>query len=76
MCSFNKGSAASLSRTTASVSSVGTFVKRLTTSRLTLLLEQIGALLILSTKWAVFLTYDEDLLARRLMIFIRKWLNW
>ena len=31
-----------------------------------------GALLILSMKWAEFLTYDEDLPARELMIFKKK----
>ncbi len=37
-------------------------------SKLTFWLERMGALLILSTKWADFWTYDEDLTARELMI--------
>ena len=61
MRSSSKGSAASLSRPTASVSSVSTFVNRLNTSKLTIWLEWMGVSLILSTKWAEFLTYDEDL---------------
>ena len=68
-------SAASLSRTTVSVSSVGTFVNRLTTSKLTIWLEWMGASLILSTKWAEFVTYDEDLPVSGLMISTRKLLN-
>ena len=39
VCSSSKGSAANLFRTTVSVSSVGTLVNRLTTSRLTIWLE-------------------------------------
>ena len=68
MRSSSKGSAASLSRTTASVSSVGTFVNRLPTSKLTIWFEWMGASLILSTKWAEFLTYDKDLAVSGLMI--------
>ena len=75
MRSSSKGSATSLSRTTASVSSVGTFVNRLTTSKLTVWLEWMGASLILSTKWAEFLTYDEDLPVSWLMISTRKQLS-
>ena len=75
VCSSSKGSAVSLSCTAASVSSLGTFGNRLTTSRLTVLLERMETLLILSTKWAKFLIYDKDLLGRGLMIFPRKWLN-
>ena len=71
----SKGSATSLSRTTASVSSVGTFVNRLTTSKITIWLGWIEASLILSTKRAVFLTYDEDLPLIRLMISTRNWLT-
>ena len=57
MRSSSEGSAASLSRTKAGVSSEGTFVNKLTTSKLTIWLEWMGASLILSTKWAEFLTY-------------------
>ena len=75
MCSSSKGSAVNLSLTTASVSSVGTFVNTLTTSRPTIWLERMGASLIPSTKWPEFLTYDKDLPARGLMIFTWKRLN-
>ena len=69
VCPSSKGSTVSLSRTTASVSLVATFVNRLTMSRLTIWLKWLGALLVLSAKWAEFLRYDEDLLARELMVF-------
>ena len=59
--SSSKVSAVCLFRTTASVSSVGTFVNRITTPRLTIWLEWMGVLLILFKKWAEFLAYDEDL---------------
>ena len=61
MLSSRKGSAANLSRTTASISSVITFVNRLNTSKLTNWLEWMRASLILATKWAEFLTYDYQL---------------
>ena len=73
--SSSKGSAVSLSRATVSVSSVGTFVNKLTTSKLTIWSEWMKASLILSTKWAEFLTYDEDLPVSGLMISTRKRLN-
>ena len=69
--SSSKGSAVSLSCITANVS-VGTFVNRVTTSRLTNLLEWMGSLLILTPMWEEFLTYDGDLQARGLMVFTRK----
>ena len=72
---FILGSAANLSRTTASISSVGTFVNRLTTSKLTIWLEWMGASLILPTKWAEFLTNDKDLPVSGPMISTRKRLN-
>ena len=75
MRSSSKGSAASLYRTTASVSSVDSFVNRLTTSKLTIWLEWMGSSLILSTKWAEFLTYDEDLRVCGLMISTKKRFN-
>ena len=73
--SSSKGSAASLSRTTASVSSVGTFVSRLTTPKLTIWLEWMGVSPILSTKWTEFLTYDENLPVSGSMISTKKRLN-
>ena len=73
--SSSKRSAASLSRTKASVSSVGNFVNWFTTSKLTIWLEWMGASLILSTKWSEFLTYDKDLPVSGLTISTRKLLN-
>ena len=68
-------SADSLSRTAANVQSVGSFVNIFTTPKLTIWLELMRALLILSTKLAEFLTYDEDLTTRGLMISTRMRLN-
>ena len=50
--SSSEVSAVNLSRATVSISSVGTLLNRLTTSRLTLWLEWKWALQIFSTKWA------------------------
>ena len=53
-------SEANLSLTTANASSVGTWVNKLTTSKLTIWLDMIGASLIISTKWDEFRTYEGD----------------
>ena len=64
-----------ITRTSASVSLVGTFVNRLTTFKLTIWLEWMRPSLIISTMWAEFLTYDENLPASGQMISTRKRLN-
>ena len=64
-----------LHRTSNYVSSVGTFVNRLTTSKLTIWIEWIETSLIFPTQWAEFLTYDKDLQVSGVVISTRKWLN-
>ena len=72
--SSSRGSAASLFRTTASVSLVGAFVNRLTTSKLTIWFRMNRGITDFLHK-AEFLTYDEDLPVSGLMISTRKRLN-
>ena len=60
---------------TLSVATVGTLVKRPTTSRLTINLECMGALLIFSTKLTELLIYMENLPNNGMTISTRKRLN-
>ena len=75
MHSSSERSAANLSHTTVRVSSVGTLMNRLTTSKLTIWNEWMGVLLIFYSKWQEFLIYYENLLVSGMTISTRKWLN-
>ena len=65
-------SAANLFRIPVSVSLVRILVNKLIRSTLTIWFEWMGALLIRSSKWAKFMTYDEDLPISRVSISPRK----
>ena len=65
-------SEANLSLTTESASSVGTLVNKLTTSKLTMWLDRMGASLIISTKWDEFWLYEGDFLINGSIISTRK----
>ena len=65
-------SEANLSLTTESASLVSTLVNKLTTSKLTIWLDRMGASLIISTKWDEFWTYEGDFPINGLIISTRK----